>query len=81
MFFSPIDVFFALCHFTPLNLLLWILKELSRAKKVYSGVVMAAGVYPDSLLAMVVVGMLKGIYSINERDCILLGRGAIKHLC
>ena len=61
VFFSPLDVFFALCHFTPLNLLLWIVKELSRAKKVYSGVVMAAGYYSNSLLAMAVVGMLKGI--------------------
>ena len=60
VFFSPLDAFYSLCHFTPLFLVLGILKEISRAKKVYSGIGMAAAVYPNSMLAMAVVGMLKG---------------------
>lgn len=60
VFFSPLDVCYGLCHFVPVNLALWVVKELARAKKAYSGVLMASTVYPDSLLAMAVVGMLKG---------------------
>ena len=36
------------------------IKELARAKKLYNGVRMASTAYPDSLLAMAVVGTLKG---------------------
>ena len=60
IFFSPFDICYGLCHFLPVNLILWIIKELVRAKKVYSGVKMAANVYPNSLLAMAIVGMFKG---------------------
>jgi hypothetical protein len=60
VFFSPLDICYALCHFTPLYLTLWVLKELSRAKKVYKGVLMASVVYPESVIAMAVAGTLVG---------------------
>ena len=60
MFFSPKDVCYGFCHFIPVNLALWIVKELATAKKVFSGVTMAAEIYPTSILAMAVVGMFKG---------------------
>ena len=60
VFLSPYDIGYALCLATPIQLILYIIEEFGRAKKVYSGVTMAAGVYPKSLLAMAVVGMLKG---------------------
>lgn len=34
--------------------------EFARAKKVLSGVTMAAALYPNSLVAMAIVGMFKG---------------------
>ena len=60
MFLSPYDIGYALTHATPVQLTLYIIEEFARAKKVYSGVVMASAVYPQSLVAMAVVGMLKG---------------------
>ena len=60
VFLSPYDIGYALCLATPVQLSLSVIEELARAKKVYSGVAMAAAVYPQSLLAMAVVGMLKG---------------------
>ena len=60
VFLSPFDVGYALCLATPIQLILYTIEEFARAKKVYAGVAMAAAVYPNSMLAMAVVGMLKG---------------------
>ena len=49
-----------LTFFTPLKLVLLLVEELARAKKIFAGVTLAASVYPNSLLAMAVVGMFKG---------------------
>ena len=60
VFFSPLDMCYNLCCMPPVTLTLWIIKELSRAKKVYSGVTSAAELYPESILIMAIVGMFKG---------------------
>ena len=60
IFLSPYDIGYALCLSSPIQLILYIIEEFARAKKVYNGVAMAAAVYPQSMLAMAVVGMLKG---------------------
>ena len=60
VFLSPHDIGYSLCLTTPIQLILYMIEEFARAKKVFSGVTMAAAVYPKSLLAMAVVGMLKG---------------------
>ena len=60
VFLSPHDIGYSLCLTTPIQLILYMIEEFARAKKVFSGITMAAAVYPKSLLAMAVVGMLKG---------------------
>jgi len=42
------------------QLILHTIEEFARAKKVLSGVVMAMALYPDSVVAMAIVGMFKG---------------------
>ena len=61
IYFCPFDVFYYLCAATPVRLTLLAVHEFARAKKVLSGVTMAAALYPNSLVAMAIVGMLKGI--------------------
>lgn len=60
IFFSPLDLFYLLTLLTPLRLVLLLVKELARAKKIFAGVTLATSVYPQSLLAMAIVGMFKG---------------------
>lgn len=61
IFFSPFDVFYYLCKITPVWLLLNIVEELGKAKKIMAAVEMAFGVYnAPSLLAVAVVAMFKG---------------------
>ena len=60
IYFSPFDVFYYLCAATPVRLMLLTIHEFARAKKVMSGVTMAAALYPNSLVAMAIVGMFKG---------------------
>jgi len=60
IYFSPFDVFYYLCAATPVQLILHTIEEFARAKKVLSGVVMAMTLYPNSMVAMAIVGMFKG---------------------
>ena len=60
VFFSPLDVCVYLCSATPVQLALHTVEEVGRAKKILSGVTMASTLYPHSILAMAIVGMLKG---------------------
>lgn len=59
VFFSPLDVFVYLCALWPLELLLTVVEEFGRAKKLLSGVGMAHALYPSSVFAMAIAGMLK----------------------
>ena len=62
IFLGPLDVCYHLCSVLPVQLLLFTLEEVGRAKKIVSGVSAASALYPQSLVAMAVVGLLKGIY-------------------
>ena len=54
-------MFYYLCKITPVWLLLNIVEELGKAKKIMAAVEMAFGVYnAPSLLAVAVVAMFKG---------------------
>ena len=61
IFFSPLDICYFLCAAAPVHLLLYTVEEFGRAKKVLSGVTMASELYPQSMVAMAIVGMLKGM--------------------
>lgn len=75
MFYSPWDV----CHhfmMTKLGkLLVYPVKEFSRAKKVASGVAQAAAVYPEGFVVMVIIGAVKGSGSLFIRNIERLLRG------
>ena len=45
----------------PVQMALLTVEELGRAKKILSGVAMASDLYPQSMLAMAIVGMIKGM--------------------
>ena len=60
IFLGPLDVFFHLCSAQPVQLALFTVEEVGRAKKILSGVSAAAALYPQSLVAMAVVGLVKG---------------------
>lgn len=66
IFFSPLDICYVLCAATPVQLLLYTVEEFGRAKKVLSGVTMASELYPQSMVAMAIVGMLKGMMYICQ---------------
>ena len=60
MFFSPFDVFYKFVKFTPVKIVLSVLKEVLRVRKVYEGVAHALHIYPDSYVIIVLVGCMKG---------------------
>ena len=60
IFLGPLDICFHVCASLPVQLALYTVEEVGRAKKILSGVTAASHLYPDSLLAMAVVGLLKG---------------------
>ena len=62
MFLGPLEVCFHLCTSLPVQLALFTVEEVGRAKKILSGVSAASALYPGSLVAMAVVGMLKGSF-------------------
>lgn len=60
MFYSPFDICFKLCNFTPIKVIIASMKEIIRVKKVHDGVVQAADAYPDGYLIMAIIGTIKG---------------------
>lgn len=60
IFYSPFDVGYKVFHFLPIKLILAVMKEVIRCKKVHDGVVHAAKVYPNSYVIMIIIGTLKG---------------------
>lgn len=60
VFFSPFDIFYKFVKLTPVKLLLCVLKEVLRVRKVYEGVAHALHIYPNSYVIIVLVGCMKG---------------------
>ena len=60
VFFSPFDIFYKFVKLTPVKLVLCVLKEVLRVRKVYEGVAHALHIYPNSYVIIVLVGCMKG---------------------
>lgn len=60
VFFSPFDLFYKFVKFLPVKIVLCILKEVLRARKVYEGVTHSLHLYPNSYVIIVLVGAMKG---------------------
>jgi len=60
IFYSPFDFGYKVCKFLPVKLILSLMKEVIRCKKIHDGVVHAGAVYPNSYFIMITVGTLKG---------------------
>lgn len=60
MFYSPFDIVYKLCKFLPIKIVIAIMKEIIRCKKIHDGVTHAANLYPNSYLIMVMIGTVKG---------------------
>ena len=72
IFFSPFDIAYYLSSAMPILLVLSGIEEFARVKKVFLGVVMASKLYPQSVVAMAIVGMFKSkLYGSLVVLCIL----------
>ncbi|GIY44349.1 trimeric intracellular cation channel type 1B.1 [Caerostris darwini] len=60
IFYTPFDIGYKIFKFLPIKLVLALMKEVIRCKKVHDGVVHAAKIYPNSYLIMIIIGTLKG---------------------
>ncbi|XP_037556900.1 trimeric intracellular cation channel type 1B.1 [Dermacentor silvarum] len=60
IFYSPFDIVYKICKFFPCKLVIALMKEVTRCKKVHDGVMHAAKIYPNSYLIMVIIGVVKG---------------------
>lgn len=56
----PFDFGYKVCKFLPIKLILAVMKEVMRVKKVHDGVVHAGKIYPNSYVIMIIIGTLKG---------------------
>lgn len=59
-FYTPFDCGYKLCKFLPVKVILSLMKEIVRVRKVHDGVVHAAKVYPNGYLIMMIIGTTKG---------------------
>ncbi|KAH9404069.1 Trimeric intracellular cation channel type B [Tyrophagus putrescentiae] len=60
IFYSPFDIVYKICKFLPIKVVIAIMKEVIRCKKINDGVGHAAQLYPNSHLIMVIIGTVKG---------------------
>lgn len=60
VFYTPFDFAYKIFKFLPVKLVLAVMKEVIRCKKVHDGVVHAAKIYPNGYLIMVIIGTIKG---------------------
>jgi len=60
IFYCPFDIGYKVAKFLPIKLVLSVMKEIYRCKKVYDGVTHAAKLYPNAYLIMIIIGTLKG---------------------
>ncbi|KAL1285856.1 Trimeric intracellular cation channel type B-A [Trichinella pseudospiralis] len=76
VFYSPFDIAYKTVKFYPIKLILLISKEIHRTNKVYSAVVHAMQLYPNSYLIMAILGVAKGAGSGIIRTFEQLVRGS-----
>src|SRR5687768_10505291 len=76
IFYSPLDIAYLLSKTLPCRLIFASLKEMGRCHKVLDGVNAAAKVYPQSYLAMALIGMIRGNGSAFMKPIVRILRGA-----
>lgn len=60
IFYCPFDIGYKVGKFLPLKIVLSVMKEILRVKKINDGVVHASKVFPNGYLIMVIIGTIKG---------------------
>ncbi|CAG0888550.1 unnamed protein product [Cyprideis torosa] len=60
IFYMPFDIGYKITKVLPIKVVLAAMKEIYRCKKVHDGVTHAAKIYPQGILAMIVIGTVKG---------------------
>ncbi|XP_015910217.1 trimeric intracellular cation channel type 1B.1 [Parasteatoda tepidariorum] len=60
IFYTPFDFGYKVFKFLPVKIILAVMKEIIRCKKVHDGVVHAAKIYPNGYLIMIIIGTIKG---------------------
>ncbi|CAL4121238.1 unnamed protein product [Meganyctiphanes norvegica] len=60
VFYTPFDLTITLCKILPVKLVLYVMKEIHRVKKVSGGVTLGAKHYPGNFVIMLIIGTLKG---------------------
>ncbi|XP_064626467.1 trimeric intracellular cation channel type 1B.1-like isoform X2 [Lineus longissimus] len=58
--YSPFDLVYKIARFLPFKIILYMLKEVQRTKKIFDGVTIAAKLYPGSYIVIVLIGIVKG---------------------
>jgi len=59
-FYCPFDLHVVLCKVFPVKVVMYIMKEMYRAKKVAGGVSLAAKVFPGNYAIMIIIATIKG---------------------
>lgn len=75
-FYCPFDLYFKICTLFPVKVVMSVMKEIYRAKKVTGGVTLAAKVFPDNYLIMILIGTIKGNGSAFMKIIASLFRGS-----
>lgn len=65
--YAPFDFVYKLCKFTPIRLIISLMKEVHRANKVNHGILFALKNFPGSHIVVGVFGVLKGSASLHMR--------------
>lgn len=74
-FYCPFDLHVKICKSFPVKVVMSVMKEIYRAKKVTGGVSLAAKVFPDNYLIMILIGTIKGNGSAFMKIIATLFRG------
>jgi hypothetical protein len=64
--YSPFDFVYKIARFLPFKIVLYMLKEVQRTKKIFDGVTIAAKLYPGSYIIIVLIGVVKGKWKEKE---------------
>lgn len=60
VFFSPFDTVYKLIKLMPIKIILSVLKEIQRSRKIYDGVNHGFHLYPNSYIIIALCGAIKG---------------------